>query len=107
MSASTAVHTGPTTPDEVAPVTSATVVTGAPDAATTPSIDPDIAQLRSMFPDIDETVLDECYVAANRNVNSTIEFLLGTEVSSIVVTYLRRLISFDVSYRQPIPRLCR
>jgi predicted secreted acid phosphatase len=42
--------------------------------------DPDIAQLKSMFPDIDDTVLNECYVAANRNLAQTIEFLLGNEV---------------------------
>lgn len=42
--------------------------------------DPDIAQLKSMFPDIDLTVLNECYVAANRNLAQAIEFLLGNEV---------------------------
>lgn len=35
--------------------------------------------LRSMFPDLDHAAIHDCYVLCERNVERTIEFLLGTD----------------------------
>jgi hypothetical protein len=38
----------------------------------------DEAQLKSMFPDLDPATIHDCYVLCERNVERTVEFLLGT-----------------------------
>ncbi|PVG02386.1 hypothetical protein CPB86DRAFT_576262 [Serendipita vermifera] len=38
----------------------------------------DEVQLKSMFPDLDSTTIHDCYVLCERNVERTVEFLLGT-----------------------------
>ena len=39
----------------------------------------DEKHLKSIFPDLDETTIHDCYVLCEQNVERTVEFLLGTE----------------------------
>ncbi|KAG8827194.1 hypothetical protein FRC19_005012 [Serendipita sp. 401] len=46
-------------------------------------LSPDEVELQSIFPDLDSATIHDCYVLCNRNVERTVEFLLGTDHNEI------------------------
>jgi hypothetical protein len=54
------------------------VVTDAAEPAVTPDeLSADETHLQSIFPDLDSATIHDCYVLCDRNVERTVEFLLG------------------------------
>lgn len=72
-------ETSATTPaTNTAPANAASHDTTAP-AAPPLERSEDERHLQSIFPDLDETTIHDCYVLCERNVERTVEFLLGTD----------------------------
>jgi len=68
------------------------LTTAAETPATGPATDPsaDEAHLQAIFPDLDPATIHDCYVLCGRNVERTVEFLLG-DVRNLVISKRKKM----------------
>lgn len=60
------------------------VISTAEPAGTATELSADEVHLQSIFPDLDAATIHDCYVLCERNVERTVEFLLG-DVSKLLI----------------------
>ncbi|KAG8833650.1 hypothetical protein FRC17_010315 [Serendipita sp. 399] len=88
-------------PAEATPATTLTNTTTPP--ATT-DLSPDELHLQSIFPDLDAATIHDCYVLCGRNVERTVEFLLGTDNNDRPSTAHESFLIIKISSHDSQPR---